>query len=396
MKIFFRMGVYTLLGVALATTLAGCHDDDPDYDNVIPPTVQVAPHTVSGVISAIDGTPLSGVSVSLDNATATTGADGVYRFSEVAPGSHSMKASAEGRIAQSGAVAIESSGKTQNIVWNASLPEDRTTEIEVSVEKGGQGTVSTESLKENEKAQVAITADIPAAVVAVDTKIEISPVYNEESVISKAALRAAAEGGTMLIGASISCASDVRLLKAIDLGFELDESLSQSVEARKYQDGSWQPAKSRVEGGKVIIEATEFTSYGLFLPVAVSVATGSEAIGFSQSKWDNLYGSGDMQVGEVSYTYKAGTEIASHGATMLEALLIEHLARLYGGTVHTLEGSYPVNVTLPIGTMLQMTGTQEKNTLTVGVSGKSVKGTNYGAVTVGTAVSNRNHTGSSN
>lgn len=386
-----------LLCVALATGFVSCSDDDPDYSNVTPPTVEIAPNTISGVISSISGSPISGATVSLDNATVTTDANGVYLFSEVAAGSHSISAAANGKISQNGTVVVESASQTQNVIWNASLPEDRSTEINVTVNEGGEGTVSAESLENNDKAQVVITASVPEDVVSADTKIEITPIYAEDAaaVLGRGVTRADGNG-TLLIGASISCGASVTLSKAIDLSFELDESMTTSVETKKYVNGTWQPVKSQIDGGKIIIAATEFTSYGLFLNVGVSVSKGSESITFSQDKWDNLYGSNDMQVGNVSYTYKAGTEITSRGTTVLEALLIEHLARLYGATVKNVEGSYPVNVTLPIGTILQMVGTQEKNNVTIRVSGTSVSGTNYGAVTVSAVTANRNHTGSSN
>lgn len=397
MKLSFRAGAYMLLCVALATGFVSCSDDDPDYSNVTPPTVEIAPNTISGVISSISGSPISGATVSLDNATVTTDANGVYLFSEVAAGSHSISAAANGKISQNGTVVVESASQTQNVIWNASLPEDRSTEINVTVNEGGEGTVSAESLENNDKAQVVITASVPEDVVSADTKIEITPIYAEDAaaVLGRGVTRADGNG-TLLIGASISCGASVTLSKAIDLSFELDESMTTSVETKKYVNGTWQPVKSQIDGGKIIIAATEFTSYGLFLNVGVSVSKGSESITFSQDKWDNLYGSNDMQVGNVSYTYKAGTEITSRGTTVLEALLIEHLARLYGATVKNVEGSYPVNVTLPIGTILQMVGTQEKNNVTIRVSGTSVSGTNYGAVTVSAVTANRNHTGSSN
>lgn len=397
MKFSFRAGAYMLLGVALATGFISCSDDDPDYSNVTPPTVEIAPNTISGVISSISGSPISGATVSLDNVTVTTDANGVYLFSEVAAGSHSISAAANGKISQSGTVVVASSSQTQNVIWNVSLPEDRSTEINVTVNEGGEGTVSAESLENNDKAQVVITASVPEDVVSADTKIEITPIYAEDAaaVLGRGVTRADGNG-TLLIGASISCGASVTLSKAIDLSFELDESMTTSVETKKYVNGTWQPVKSQIDGGKIIISATEFTSYGLFLNVGVSVSKGSESITFSQDKWDNLYGSNDMQVGNVSYTYKAGTEITSRGTTVLEALLIEHLARLYGVTVKNVEGTYPVNVTLPIGTILQMVGTQEKNNVTIRVSGTSVSGTNYGAVTVSAVTANRNHTGSSN
>lgn len=398
MKLSFRAGAYMLLCVALATGFVSCSDDDPDYSNVTPPTVEIAPNTISGVISSISGSPISGATVSLDNATVTTDANGVYLFSEVAVGSHSISAAANGKISQNGTVVVESASQTQNVIWNASLPEDRSTEINVTVNEGGEGTVSAESLENNDKAQVVITASVPKDVVSADTKIEITPIYAETDAdqIQVRSISRAGNDGTLLIGASISCGANVTLSKAIDLSFELDESMTASVETKKYVNGTWQPVESRIDGGEVIISATEFTSYGLFLNVGVSVSKGSESIAFSQDKWDNLYGSNDMQVGNVSYTYKAGTEITSRGTTVLEALLIEHLARLYGATVKNVEGTYPVNVTLPIGTILQMVGTQEKNNVTVRVSGTSVSGINYGTVTVSAVTANRNHTGSSN
>lgn len=398
MKLSFRTGAYMLLGVVLTTGFVSCSDDDPDYSNVTPPTVEIAPNTISGVISSISGSPISGATVSLNNATVTTDANGVYLFSEVTAGSHSISAAANGKISQNGTVVVESSSQTQNVIWNASLPEDRSTEINVTVNEGGEGTVSAESLENNDKAQVVITANVPEDVVSADTKIEITPIYAETDAdqIQFRSISRAGDDGTLLIGASISCGANVTLSKAIDLSFELDESMTTSVETKKYVNGTWQPVESRIDDGKVIISATEFTSYGLFLNIGVSVSKGSESITFSQDKWDNLYGSNDMQVGNVSYTYKAGTEITSRGTTVLEALLIEHLARLYGATVKNVEGSYPINVTLPIGTILQMVGAQERNNVTVRVSGTSVSGTNYGAVTVSAVTANRNHTGSSN
>ncbi len=398
MRKFFKMGAYGLLSMALATGFSSCHDDDPDYDDVTPPTVAVAPNTVSGVISAMSGTPVSGATVTLDTETATTNADGVYLFSGVSSGTHSIKVTATGKVEQSGTITIEDVDKTQNAVWNALMPEDRSEEINVTVGEGGEGAVESEFIEGNDNAKVTITATVPEDVVSEDTKIEIAPIYTEASAtVQTKGTRAGEDAGTMLIGATISCSGNVTLSKAIDLGFELDGSMTAVAEAKKYVNGEWVPVNSRIENNKVIIEALEFTSYGLFLNVGVSVSKGSENISFTQSKWDNLYGSRDMQVSDAAYTYKVGTEINSRGTTVLEALLIEHLARLYGEMmIKNLQGTYPINVTLPIGTILQISGTQEKNNITVSAHGRSVKGTNYGSVTVVVATANRNHTGSSN
>ena len=131
--------------------------------------------------------------------------------------------------------------------------------------------------------------------------------------------------------------------KAIELSFELDTELAGKVEVKQYKNGEWVKADSRVEDSHVVVAASEFASYGLFLGVEFSEKKSTEAVEFEQSKWDNLYGSKDMSVGEAAYTYKVGTEISTEGTvSKLTALLIEELAQRFGATATTLNGSYPI------------------------------------------------------
>ncbi|HJH63717.1 MAG TPA: hypothetical protein OIM59_03600 [Bacteroides mediterraneensis] len=112
--------------------------------------------------------------------------------------------------------------------------------------------------------------------------------------------------------------------------------------------------------------------------------------------WDNLYGSGELTVGSAAFTYHIGTEITSSGTGKVAAYLIEILARIAGASVSTATGSYPINVTLPIGTALHVTGEQQVTTLTVSALNRSVSGRQYGDVAVVTSSYNREHTGGSN
>lgn len=169
--------------------------------------------------------------------------------------------------------------------------------------------------------------------------------------------------------------------------------MAQSVEAKQYKNGQWVSVASRVEGGKVVVEADEFAAYGLFLSVSFSISEGSEPVSFDESEWNNLYGAKEMQVGNASYTYKSGTEIKTKGTTVLTALLVEKLAQRFGATVSTLSGSYPLNVTLPVGTALTVSGTQSKQSVSVNAMGKSVSGTHYGTVTIVASTYNRQHNG---
>ena len=396
---FVKRGVYMLLIAGLTMGATGCSDDDPDYENVTPPVVEVASNTLTGVITSLNGEGVSGAKVLLgaDN-SATTDANGVYLFKDVKAGTYQVKAEAEGKLPYEGTLTVVDEKKSQNLVWNAVLISDVKKEVTVSAEEASEGKVETEHLKGNDEAKVEVKAKIAAGAVEADTeeevKVVISPLYKKEDVVARAA-RATDE--TMLVGASLSCNLEgVSLKKAIDLGFELDSELASKVEAKQYKNGEWVKVDSRIEDGRVIVVATEFASYGLFLGVEFSEQKSTEAVSFTQGKWDNLYGSKDMSVGEAAYTYKAGTEITTKGTSKLTALLVEKLAQRFGATVATVNGSYPINVTLPIGTMLEISGVQTKWSVSASAFGKSASGTRYGNVTVAVVTSNRQHTGGGN
>lgn len=392
---FVRRGAYMLLIAGLTMGVAGCSDDDPDYDNVTPPVVEVASNTLTGVITSLSGEGISGAKVSLgaDN-SATTDANGVYLFKDVKAGTYQLKAEAEGKLSHTGTLTVADVKKAQNLVWNAALASDVKKEVSVSADAPSEGKVETETLKGNEEAKVEVKAEIAAGAVDTDAdvKVIISPLYKEEDVVARAA-RATDE--TMLVGAALSCNKEgVSLKKAIELSFELDTELAGKVEAKQYKNGEWVKADSRVEDSHVIVAASEFASYGLFLGVEFSEKKSTEAVEFEQSKWDNLYGSKDMSVGEAAYTYKAGTEISTEGnADKLTALFIEELAQRFGATATTLNGSYPINVTLPVGTMLEISGVQEEWGVSASALGKSASGTCHGNVVIEVATSNRQHTG---
>lgn len=382
-----------LLIAGLTMGVAGCSDDDPDYDNVTPPVVEVASNTLTGIITSLSGEGISGAKVSLgEGNSATTDANGVYLFKDVKAGTYQLKAEAEGKLSHTGTLTVADVKKAQNLVWNAALASDVKKEVSVSADAPSEGKVETETLKGNEEAKVEMKVEVAAGTVDTDVKVIISPLYREEDVVTRAA------GETMLVGAALSCDKEgVSLKKAIELSFELDTELAGKVEVKQYKNGEWVKADSRVEDSHVVVAASEFASYGLFLGVEFSEKKSTEAVEFEQSKWDNLYGSKDMSVGEAAYTYKAGTEISTEGTvSKLTALLIEELAQRFGATATTLNGSYPINVTLPVGTMLEISGVQEEWGVSASALGKSASGTCHGNVVIEVATSNRQHTGGGN
>lgn len=397
MKKYLRFGVLALLGTALTFGAISCKDDDPDYDDVTPPTVSEV-HNISGLIASMDGNGISGATVSMSgtaSGTAETDSNGYFVFENVAEGSYSLKATAEGKLSKETTVEIVDDGTGLNTVWSVRLSSEKSvTNIEVDKDAGGVGSVVTEALQGNSKAEIPLEVSIPANAISKNAIIEVSPVYAEDeaNVASKAMTKAS--DNILLTGAKIRCSDNsVSLEQAIDLTFNVDETTATEIRAQKYSNGLWVDVPCRKENGKVIVVADEFTSYGLFVGVSFSVSSRNEAVEFSQGVWDNLYGSREMTVGVATYTYKVGMDVSTSGTTVFTALLVEALARQFGSNSYTAQGNYPVNVTLPIGTILKINGTQKINTVSASAAGRSVQGTQYGDVIVTVQTSNRQHTG---
>lgn len=212
---FVRRGAYMLLIAGLTMGVAGCSDDDPDYDHVTPPVVEVASNTLTGVITSLNGEGISGAKVSLgEGNSATTDANGVYLFKDVKAGTYQLKAEAEGKLSHTGTLTVADVKKTQNLVWNAALASDVKKEVSVSADAPSEGKVETETLKGNEEAKVEVKAEIAAGAVDTDAdvKVIISPLYKEEDVVARAA-RATDE--TMLVGAVLSCNKEGVSLKRL-------------------------------------------------------------------------------------------------------------------------------------------------------------------------------------
>lgn len=391
----FKTGVTVLLGAALTFGVSSCKDDDPDYSNVTPPEV-VVKNSISGRITSISGEGISGASVTMDGTTnTTTAADGTFAFEDVKAGSHTLKATASGKIGKEESVTVENSEKGSIVLWNATLANEGVT---VSLDENGAGvaTVATETKEGNEEAKIETTVTVPENAVSDKTAtITVTPVYSEQEATSRATR--ATEESVLLAGTSLKCSNASATLTApITLTYDVDESIAGSITAKKLVNGSWVNATFTVAGGKISVEADSFTSYSLFLGAVITKTVSKEPLTFKPDLFDNLYGSGDMSVGTSSYKYKVGTEITASGTTKLTAYLIEILARLAGASVTTLEGAYPINVVLSVGTALTISGTQSATTYTVSALGRSVSGKKYGDIAVTTRAYNRQHTGGSN
>lgn len=353
-------------------------------------------HSISGRVTGINGEGLS-ATVSMNGTSAATKADGTFVFENVKAGTYTLKAEADGKESKETSVTV-SDGDSNNPVWNVAL-SNKGTAINVEPDGSASGVVTSETLKGNEDGEIEMTLTAPAGAVEAGTQIIVTPIYSTDEV-EQAAVRSAvtkAVGSTLLIGTRVSSSNaSAELQESVTLEYDVDPKMAETITAQKYVNGTWVDAEYTVEGGKVTVVADQFASYSLWCNATISSSRTSEAVSFSPDSWDNLYGSGDVAVASSSYSYKIGTDISSSGTNKITAYLIEIVARAAGAGVTEATGTYPINVTLPVGTAMSISGQQEVTTLTASALGRNVSGRQYGTVSVITRSWNRQHTGGTN
>lgn len=394
----FKLGMYTFLSMALAMGVTGCSSDDPDYSNVTPPTVEVS-HSISGRVTSMDGTALV-ATVTMNGTSKQTNEDGTFVFDNVAAGNYTLKAEADGKLSKETTVTVEESGTDANVVWDVALANEGTT-IQVSTTGDTEASVTSETVKGNEDAAVTVDVTVPeTSELPEGSSIVVTPIYSKddgEEMTRAASLPLSSVESVMLVGTNIECSNaNATLQDPITLSYDVDAEMAKTIKVQKYVDGQWVDADYTVNGGQVTVFADQFTSYALMFYASLETQEGSEALKFEKDLWDNLYGSGNMTVSDAAFTYHIGTEITTTGTDQITAYLVEIMARLAGASVVTAEGSYPLNVILPTGTALQISGVQQVSTLTLSALNHSVSGKQYGDIAVTTKTYNRTHTGGSN
>lgn len=387
-----KLCVLTLMSSALmlGAGLSSCHHHD-DREPVLPPKVEAAPNTLAGVVTNISGAPVQGATVTLGTASVKTDANGAYVFQNVAQGKYTVSAAADGMYTASSEVTFSKTSE-QNLLWSVTL--NRKTTQNLVVKDSGEdasGDVQSDNIPNNDEGAVTITVDVPANTVPDNTTITIAPIYSAQD-----ATGTRADDETMLIGANVTCSDpDLQLTSPIDVVFNLDNSVVTDVKVREFDPatGRWRDVTPTVDGGKVTVKTTRFTSFGIFLPVTATTTSSAEDIVFAQDLFDNRNGRDSMLVENASFTYKTGTAVNANAKNKLEGLLIEYLARMFGAKVTEMNGSYPLNITLAVGQGILLKGTQTVEAVRVASRNTAVTGTRYGSVTVTTSAFSVDHNG---
>lgn len=407
---------WLFLAGLVSVNLVSCSDSDPNNQDIVPPTVAVAPNTVSGVVAAKSGEVISGATVTLDSLTTTTDANGLFRFAAVPAGKHRIAANAPGKVTVEETIVVEAKkNMAHNLMWNALLPNEVSSQKNVNLEASKTEEVvleafDTETLKGNEVASVEVSAVIPAASLEFDAdadqnlkpedvEISLEPLYHEDDIVSLAALRAQSVAPTLLTGALLTCSrAHIEPKSPIAIYFDVEDDVLANVVPMMMQNGVWVAVDYRKENGKMVVLAPDFTAYGLFASVKKNTVKDYQDLMFNRYMWDNVYGIKEMKVKDVAYSYLVGADVTASGKSQLSGLLKEALATQYGAVKKEMKTVYPLQVTLPVGTKLEIQGKQIVESVMAAVenSNASATASSYGEVQVEVKTSSRTHNGGTN
>lgn len=314
-------------------------------------------------------------------------------------GAYSLTVEAEGKQTAEGNVTVEDAEVTQRYIWNVALAADLVEHIAVSATETTQGNLTTETLSGNEVATVNISTVVPANAVSgvaegQEVVIDMRPVYSIAGAERSAALGTKASAETLLTGSELKCnVESATLNEPMELRMDVGDQLVSGAEMRRYKDGQWSAANWSKDGDDIVVEADEFATYGVFVNIDYTLQEKNDPISFAQGIWDKLYGSQEVNVTSVPYSFKAGTEVTTTATDKLTGLLVEKLVQLYAAANTTVDREYLVNVTLPVGTKLEISAIQKVITATISTLGSSATITNYSDVSINVTTSNCQHTG---
>ena len=387
------------IALGMAMCWSCCLDMDYDYAAVTPPVVSLDSPSVVGYITDKSGNPIVGAQVQVGSYNATTDASGYYIIPNVKSGTYSVVITANGYIQHNGSVDVEAPSDVFVIVkYSTTLAAlDNRTTISVTPGSTGYGAIISEHLKANDPAGIQMTATVNSGTVDKPIEFYLIPIYDESEVESASTKANVGDKDRLLIGVTLACSDPTVTIKLpITIELYCDVYLTKEVSAKFYKAGTWVDIPFTADNGVIRITAYELGSYAIFLPFIITEKYRDESLTLKpQSVWDNLYGNGAITAESVSFDYSAGTRINTKANDVLTALLIEKIAFFYGAVQEQMQGLYPLNIRLPIGTRLEVFGYQNITDVVASYKDWAADGTYFGDTRIVAKSTNRQHNGGS-
>ncbi len=405
----------------MATTVASCHETDIDLDRVEVPDVTI-PSTITGIVTNNKAQVVSGAVVTLqgvEGKIATTDANGFYTISGVNTGTYVVEISAPGYYNWTGTAVVPKQDKNGaynyscNAICSAMLSAVIPPVIApITVEEGGQGTITTQGAQwtdengkkqDNSLAATEISVEFAPGAVPENTTVSITPIFNETDVLSRVNTATASH---MLIGVKVTC-SDPNLVLNTDykVKFKVDESMNHSTVETKVvgTDGYNSTINYTIENGYIVITTRDFAAFGIFATLTETENNQSEPLTFVPNNdhvvlYNNLFGASDMAIGAVDYYCNYGLKMNQVGADQFEALIVEYIARNHGIYYKYQTVAYPLNIVLPVGTAMKLSGNQNNKLIQVtpkSRAARTLSATSFGNIQMVNFAYNRQHDGGS-
>ena len=387
-----------------AILLVSCDKHDPSYDNVTRPVVKAANSTLSGIVTDYPGNVIANAVININGIEVRTDANGFYTYDLTQAGTYEISASYTDKITQNATVQVASVEVTHHYIQNFRLPGYAAVIIH-----SGETNKDTETIDGNEvHGTITITTSvvIEESALPVGASLLLVPIYSQtdgENVVKT-------KGGNthteyrVLAGSVLKCtAPDFTTLESPGrMIMNVVKEVQGLVDLKKFNrtTGKWEKIQYTSFDDRIEFDVTDLTAYAIFGYVNISVENFSTPITdfMPQDFWDNYNGSNTIHVDAVSYTRQVGLNLdEKQGVDQLRALLLEKLAQDYGlGKEKTVEETYTLNVDLPVGTALSISGSQESLHVIYEMGGKSVNADINGNTVVTPKTYNRVHTGGGN
>lgn len=392
--------------LAILLTCFSCTVHDPSFESVERPKINVENSVITGLVTDFHGNILANATITVNGKEIHTDANGIYRYEIPEKGDYELSASYPGKITKTASVAVPSVEVTQTFIQNFVLPE-----YKIIIIQTGETEEQTETIPDNEpEGTMTVTASVTIEETHLpeDAYLMLIPVYSKQEGedLAKSQTKAASVKveNKMLVGAVITCSdpSITELATEAKMKFDVEKEVQSLTKLMMFdlKTEEWVEIPYESHDYEIVFDIKQLTTYGVFGDVNVSVEETSKPItDFKpQSYWDNYYGKDILHIGEVTYTTKIGLILdRKQGVDQLRALLLEKLAQDYGlGNEQDVTATYNVNTDLPVGTALEITGSQNYLSVIYEMNGKSVHADVCGTSAVSGKSYNRVHTGGGN